>query len=102
MKALLLTGKKSVEYKDIPTPECPDNGLLVKIDAVGLCGSDVRTYIHGHSKVTYPAILGHENVGTIVEVGDKVEGYDIGEDTGESSHILWELLLLYSQYARTL
>ena len=44
MKALYLTGKAQVEMRDIPVPECPDDGLLIKIDSVGLCGSDVRTY----------------------------------------------------------
>lgn len=79
MKALLLKDKQLVEYKEIPTPDCPEDGLLLKIDAVGLCGSDVRTYMHGHSKITYPVILGHENVGTIVEVGNNVKGYEKGE-----------------------
>ncbi len=79
MKALLLTGKSSVEYKEVPTPVCPDDGLLLKIEAVGLCGSDVRTYTHGHSKVKYPAILGHENAGVIEQVGKHVKDYKIGE-----------------------
>lgn len=79
MKALLLTGKSSVEYKEIPTPDCPDDGLLLKIEAVGLCGSDVRTYTHGHSKVKYPAILGHENAGVIEQVGKNVKDYKVGE-----------------------
>lgn len=79
MKALLLTGKSQVEYKEVPTPKCPDDGILVRIDAVGLCGSDVRTYTHGHAKVKYPAILGHENAGVIIEVGKNVKDYKVGE-----------------------
>lgn len=79
MKALLLTGKAQVEYKEIKTPQCPEDGLLIKIESVGLCGSDVRTYFHGHHELKYPQILGHENCGEIVEVGLKTKGYKKGE-----------------------
>jgi Threonine dehydrogenase and related Zn-dependent dehydrogenases len=79
MKALVLEGIQKVSYKDVPTPECPHDGLLIKMDSVGLCGSDVRTYFHGHQSVKYPCILGHENAGTIVEVGSDVKGYAVNE-----------------------
>ena len=72
MKALVLTGKEQAEYRDVEKPVCPEAGMILKIESVGLCGSDVRTYLHGHSKVKYPAIIGHENAGTIAEVGSKV------------------------------
>ncbi len=79
MKAMVLTGKGEAEYQDVATPKCPDDGFLIRVDSVGLCGSDVRTYSHGHAHVTYPCILGHENVGTIAEIGSKVKGYEVGE-----------------------
>lgn len=77
MKALLLTGKSAVEYREIETPKCPDAGFLMKIEAVGLCGSDVRTYTHGHSKVAYPCILGHENVGVVVKISPNIKNKNI-------------------------
>ena len=73
MKALVLTGKQQAEYIDVEKPVCAKDGMILKIEAVGLCGSDVRTYIHGHSKVKYPAIIGHENAGVIVEIGEDVK-----------------------------
>ncbi|MFZ7134630.1 MAG: alcohol dehydrogenase catalytic domain-containing protein [Eubacteriales bacterium] len=79
MKALVLEGKEKIVYQEVETPTCPKDGLLVKVDSVGLCGSDVRTYFYGHQHVTYPCIIGHENAGTIVEVGEKVEGFSAGE-----------------------
>lgn len=79
MKALVLKGLSEVSYEEVPTPKCPSDGLLLKIDSVGLCGSDIRTYGFGHAHVTYPCILGHENVGTIVEVGKDVKGFSQGE-----------------------
>ena len=63
MKALYLTGKAQVEMREVPVPQCPDDGLLIKIDSVGLCGSDVRTYSVGSAKISYPVVLGHENAG---------------------------------------
>lgn len=74
MKALYLTGKAQVELRDIPIPECPDDGLLIKIDSVGLCGSDVRTYSVGSAKINYPVILGHENAGYVEAVGKHATG----------------------------
>lgn len=76
MKALVLEGKEKFVYKEVEMPKCPDDGVLLKVDSVGLCGSDVRTYFHGHHNVKYPCILGHENAGTIVEVGSKVTGLE--------------------------
>ena len=52
MKALYLTGKAQVEMREVPVPQCPDDGLLIKIDSVGLCGSDVRTYSVGSAKIS--------------------------------------------------
>ncbi len=80
MKALVLTGKEQAEYRDVEKPSCPEDGMILKIEAVGLCGSDVRTYLHGHSKVKYPAIIGHENAGTITEIGSRVTaGWKTGD-----------------------
>lgn len=80
MKALYLTGKAQVELRDIPVPRCPDDGLLIKIDSVGLCGSDVRTYSVGSAKIDYPVILGHENAGYVEEVGKLVtQDYKVGD-----------------------
>lgn len=74
MKALYLTGKAQVEMREVPVPQCPDDGLLIKIDSVGLCGSDVRTYSVGSAKISYPVVLGHENAGYVEEVGKNAPG----------------------------
>lgn len=80
MKALYLTGKAQVEMRDVDIPKCPDDGLLIKIDSVGLCGSDVRTYSAGSAKIGYPMILEHENAGTVAEVGSCVtRDYKVGD-----------------------
>lgn len=66
MKALVYTGPHSVIFRDEPEP-APDAGeVLVRVEAVGICGSDMHAY-HGHdSRRPAPLILGHEAAGRIV------------------------------------
>jgi L-iditol 2-dehydrogenase len=59
---------------DVPVPECPAGGLLLKVRACGLCGSDLRTLRSGHRKVTLPWIIGHEICGEIVETTSPCAG----------------------------
>jgi len=76
MKAVLLTGVRQMEIKDVPACTVEeDNGVLLKIRKVGICGSDVHYYETGQigtQIVKYPFILGHECVGTVEAVGKKV------------------------------
>ena len=67
MKAVVYKGPGNFDYEDMPTPECPKNGVLMKVISVGLCGSDIRTFTSGHNKVKPPFIIGHEIAGEIVE-----------------------------------
>jgi threonine dehydrogenase-like Zn-dependent dehydrogenase len=66
MKALVYLGANSLIYRDEPQPS-PDAGeVLVRVEAVGICGSDMHAY-HGHdSRRPPPLILGHEAAGRIV------------------------------------
>lgn len=53
--------------------------MLLKVDAATICGTDLKIYLHGKSNVRPPQILGHEFAGTIIELGDGVEGYELGD-----------------------
>ena len=82
MKAAVLTqvGKIEIRELDIPTP-APDEAL-VRVRAVGLCGSDVHYYEHGRIGpyvVTGPIILGHEAAGEVVAVGSEVRHLKEGQ-----------------------
>ena len=76
MKVAYFTGLRAMESGDAPAPTLTrPKDVLVRIDCVGICGSDVHYYAHGRigsQIVQYPATLGHECAGTIVEVGDAV------------------------------
>jgi len=67
MKALVYTARDEVIYRDEPAPALADGEVVLKIEAVGICGSDMHAY-HGHDpRRVPPMILGHEFCGTIVE-----------------------------------
>lgn len=70
MKALVYIGPNAMEWRDAPEPTPGDDEVLVRVDAVGVCGSDMHAY-HGHDG-RRPAllILGHEAAGRIVDGAD--------------------------------
>ena len=67
MKALVYTGTKETEYRDEPDPQPGAGDALVRVEAVGICGSDMHAW-HGHdARRVPPLILGHEACGTVLE-----------------------------------
>jgi len=67
MKALVYTAPNEVVYRDAPPPSRGESEVLIRIEAVGICGSDMHAY-HGHDpRRVPPLILGHELAGVIVE-----------------------------------
>lgn len=82
MKAAILYKLGDVRIKKINVPKIDVDEVLVKIRAVGICGSDVHYFKHGRIGdfvVEKPLILGHESAGEIVEVGEEVKDWKIGE-----------------------
>jgi len=79
MKALLFEGPNRLEVKDVPTPTAPQGGLLIKVAACLICGTDIRIFRGKKTKdVRIPSILGHEFSGVIAETGGRVDGFQIG------------------------
>lgn len=67
MKALVYTQPREVQLLDRPHPELQPGEVVLKIEAVGICGSDMHAW-HGHDPRRKPGlVLGHEFVGTIAE-----------------------------------
>lgn len=76
--ALYGAGDLRIEERPIPVPE--PNQLVVKIDYVGVCGTDVEFYAgHYPPFVKLPMVLGHENVGTVSAVGEGVTEFAVGD-----------------------
>lgn len=66
MKALVYTAPETLDYRDEPDPVAAPGEALVRIDAVGICGSDMHAW-HGHDpRRVPPLILGHEAAGEVV------------------------------------
>jgi len=74
MKAVVVRAPMEFGVEEVPVPEVADEGLLLKVIACGLCGSDLRTLRSGHHRVTLPWIIGHEISGEVVERGARYEG----------------------------
>lgn len=82
MKVLVVNEKHQLELRETPKPEIGPYDALVRIEACGLCGTTDRELIKGtqpyHNASHYPAILGHESVGRVVETGAKVKTFKPG------------------------
>lgn len=79
MNAAVLTGLRSIEYRETPASEPGTDELLVKVSSTGICGSDLAAYRGTHPYKTAPAVLGHEFSGVVEAVGDEVAGFSVGD-----------------------
>ncbi|WP_129597726.1 NAD(P)-dependent alcohol dehydrogenase [Anaerophilus nitritogenes] len=81
-KAIFMQGTNNMVIKDVPMPELTDKDVLVKVDMVGICGSDVHYYQHGRIGdfvVEGDFILGHECAGEVIKVGSAVKNIAVGD-----------------------
>lgn len=74
MKAVLVRAPMQFAVERVSTPDVPRGGLLLKVEACALCGSDMRTLRSGHRKVVFPWIIGHEICGRIAAVSPEYKG----------------------------
>lgn len=75
---------RDVRLEDMPTPKIGPGELLVKVMAGGICGSDVLEWYRVKKA---PKVLGHEISGEIVEVGEGVDKYKVGDRVFVAHHI---------------
>ncbi|MDF0556073.1 zinc-dependent dehydrogenase [Kamptonema sp. UHCC 0994] len=85
MKAQVFRGVNQLSYEEIPVPELENDEVLVQVQVVGLCQSDIK-------KIRYPLyepprIFGHETAGIIAKVGDRVTGWQVGQRVVVMHHI---------------
>ena len=79
MKAAVIEGLDQMVIKEIPTPEPDEDSVLVRVRACAVCGSDIRIFHHGNSRVHPPQIPGHESAGEVVKVGGRVTKFQVGD-----------------------
>jgi threonine dehydrogenase-like Zn-dependent dehydrogenase len=79
MKALTYRGEGDVKVVDVPKPSIAGSGdTLVKVTLGAVCGSDLHIY-HGHTPMNEGAVLGHEFVGVVEDVGSEVKRFKPGD-----------------------
>ncbi|MBD1853567.1 zinc-dependent dehydrogenase [Leptolyngbya sp. FACHB-711] len=85
MKAQVFRGVNQLCYEEVPIPEIAPDEVLVQVNVVGLCQSDIK-------KIRYPLyepprIFGHETAGTIAKVGSEVKSWAVGQRVVVLHHI---------------
>ncbi len=79
MKALVLEEYNKLVYKDFPDPLVADDEVLVKVESVGICGSDVHGMDGSSGRRIPPIVMGHEASGSIISLGKNVTDWALGD-----------------------
>ena len=82
MKALRWFGRHDFRYMDVPEPSPGPGELKIKVTLAGICGSDLKEYVHGpiiNPEVKFPLTTGHEFAGKVAMVGKGVKGFKVGD-----------------------
>lgn len=79
MNALVLEEYKKLVYKDVPEPEIGVDDVLVRVEACGICGSDVHGMDGSTGRRIPPVIMGHEASGVIAGAGSAVKDFAKGD-----------------------
>ena len=84
MKVAVYYSQQDIRIEEMPQPEIDEDEILVKMKACGICGSDLMEW---YLKSRAPIVLGHEPAGIVVQKGDKVEGFDVGDRVFVHHHV---------------
>ena len=85
MKAAAFFGRKDIKIVEIAKPEVKDDGVIIKMKACGICGSDMHVFksnllVESSTKsIEGYRIIGHEFTGEIVEIGKNVKDFKVGD-----------------------
>lgn len=70
INSVFLKEPNDISIKEINLPEKKDREALIKIESMGICGSDIGAFRGANPLVSYPRIIGHEIIGTVIEGGE--------------------------------
>jgi len=84
MKVAMYYRNSDIRLEDLPKPVIGAGELLVKIQASGICGSDVMEWYRIDKA---PLVLGHEIAGEVVEVGDGIDKFKVGDRVVATHHV---------------
>src|SRR3990167_221224 len=84
------TSEVGIQLLDIPKPKIGHNDVLIKIKKTAICGTDLHIYQWDEwakRTISLPLTIGHEFAGEIVEIGQDVKGFKIGDRVSGEGHI---------------
>jgi L-iditol 2-dehydrogenase len=79
MKTLLMSEYNHLEIADLPLPAIANGEVLVRVEACGICGSDVHGFDGSTGRRIPPIVMGHEAAGTVETIGEGVTKYKKGD-----------------------
>lgn len=79
MKAAVLEKLDSLVVREVADPVMDDDSVLVRVRSCAICGSDIRMFHHGNSRLHPPAIMGHESSGEVAAAGKNVTKFKVGD-----------------------
>lgn len=80
MRAVVIDAPQAQpEVREVPDPSLPTGGVVVRVEATGLCRSDWHAWAGHDSDVAFPHVPGHELAGVVVEVSPEVRGFSVGD-----------------------
>jgi L-iditol 2-dehydrogenase len=85
MRALYYPAWDTLEMRDVPTPAPQAGEVLLKVAAVGICGSELHGFVVRAKRRTPPLVMGHEFSGVVAALGDGVSGFQVGQAVGVNS-----------------
>jgi L-iditol 2-dehydrogenase len=90
VRAAIWDGPGAMSVGTVPDAVCPEDGVLLRVTACGICGTDVRTFYNGDRRITPPWVLGHEISGELIEIGPRAaeELTQMGLAVGEHVHCI--------------
>ena len=83
--------ERGLWMREVPVPECGKNDVKIKIRKTAICGTDLHIYNWdewSQKTIHTPMTIGHEYVGEIVEVGENVTAYKVGDRVTGEGHIV--------------
>jgi D-arabinitol dehydrogenase (NADP+) len=86
MKAVVYDAPRHYAVKEIPKPEARAGEVRIKVNQVGVCGTDLHIH-HGDFNAVFPLIPGHELVGTVDDLGEDVTRFRVGEQVTVNPNI---------------
>jgi L-iditol 2-dehydrogenase len=84
MRVAMYYANNDVRLEEMPRPRAGAGEMVVRVEASGICGSDVLEWYRAHK---VPLVLGHEIAGEVFEVGEAVEGFSPGDRVAASHHV---------------